>query len=115
MVLNAGEWQAKLSNGQQFRGYYSALLVREGDAVKTMPRPLRLSDPGRGETGLEASGSPRSRRGSSFPRTYHGKKPRRPWRGFLPIQTRGTYFAPIRGRTYRGRTMLGAAPVQHIA
>jgi hypothetical protein len=25
MVFNAGEWQAKLGDGQQFRGYYSAL------------------------------------------------------------------------------------------
>jgi hypothetical protein len=25
MFFNAGEWQAKLGDGQQFRGYYSAL------------------------------------------------------------------------------------------
>ena len=34
MVFNAGEWQAKLSDGKQYHGYYSALLVREGDGVK---------------------------------------------------------------------------------
>jgi len=34
MVFNAGEWKARLGDGQQLRGYYSALLVREGDGVK---------------------------------------------------------------------------------
>jgi hypothetical protein len=34
MVVNAGEWRAKRGDGRQFRGYYSALLVREGDGVK---------------------------------------------------------------------------------
>ena len=33
MVFNAGEWQAKLADGQPLRGYYSALLVREGDGA----------------------------------------------------------------------------------
>jgi ketosteroid isomerase-like protein len=34
MVFNAGEWKAKVGDCQQFRGYYSAPLVREGDRVK---------------------------------------------------------------------------------
>jgi hypothetical protein len=34
MVFNAGEWQAKLGDGQRLHGCYSALLVREGDKVK---------------------------------------------------------------------------------
>jgi hypothetical protein len=33
MVFNAGEWQAKFGD-QMFRGYYFALLVREGDGVE---------------------------------------------------------------------------------
>jgi hypothetical protein len=37
MVFNAGEWQARLGD-QQFHGYYSALLVREGDEVKNFGR-----------------------------------------------------------------------------
>jgi hypothetical protein len=27
MVFNAGEWQAKLGDGQQYPGYYSALFI----------------------------------------------------------------------------------------
>jgi hypothetical protein len=38
MVFNAGEWRAKLSDGQQFRGYYSALLVREGERIENLRR-----------------------------------------------------------------------------
>ncbi len=45
MVFNAGEWQAKLGDGQQFRGYYSALLVREGDGVKIFEETVNLAAP----------------------------------------------------------------------
>jgi ketosteroid isomerase-like protein len=45
MVFNAGEWQAKLGDGQQFRGYYSALLVREGDAVKIYEETVNVATP----------------------------------------------------------------------
>ncbi len=44
MVFNAGEWQAKLGDGQQLRGYYSALLVREGDGVKIFEETGRLRE-----------------------------------------------------------------------
>jgi ketosteroid isomerase-like protein len=45
MVFNAGEWQAKLGNGQQFRGYYSALLVRERDGVKIFEETVNVAAP----------------------------------------------------------------------
>ena len=45
MVFNAGEWQAKLGDGQQFHGYYSALLVREGDAVKIFEETVNVAAP----------------------------------------------------------------------
>ena len=45
MVFNAGEWQARLGDGQQFRGYYSALLVREGDAVKIFEETINVAAP----------------------------------------------------------------------
>jgi ketosteroid isomerase-like protein len=45
MVFNAGEWQAKLGDGQQFRGYYSALLVREGNAVKIFEETVNVAIP----------------------------------------------------------------------
>jgi ketosteroid isomerase-like protein len=45
MVFNAGEWQAKLGDGQQFRGYYSALLVREGDEVKIFQETVNVATP----------------------------------------------------------------------
>src|SRR2546421_12133314 len=45
MVFNAGEWQARLSDGQHFRGYYSALLVREGDAVKIFEETINVAAP----------------------------------------------------------------------
>ena len=45
MVFNAGEWQARLGDGQQFRGYYSALLVREGDAVKIFEETVNVAVP----------------------------------------------------------------------
>ena len=45
MVFNAGEWQAKLGDGQQYRGYYSALLVREGDGVKIFEETVNVAPP----------------------------------------------------------------------
>ncbi len=45
MVFNAGEWQAKLGDGQQYRGYYSALLVREGDGVKIFEETVNVAVP----------------------------------------------------------------------
>jgi hypothetical protein len=45
MVFNAGEWQATLGNGKQFRGYYSALLVREGDGVKIFEETVNVAAP----------------------------------------------------------------------
>jgi ketosteroid isomerase-like protein len=44
MVFNAGEWQARLGD-QQFRGYYSALLVREGDKVKIFEETVNVAAP----------------------------------------------------------------------
>jgi hypothetical protein len=43
MVFNAGEWQAKLGDGQQLRGYYSALLVQEGDGVKIFEETVNIA------------------------------------------------------------------------
>jgi len=43
MVFNAGEWQAKLGDGQQLRGYYSALLVHEGDGVKIFEETVNVA------------------------------------------------------------------------
>jgi ketosteroid isomerase-like protein len=45
MVFNAGEWQAELSNGQPFRGYYSALLIREGDQVRIFEETVTVAAP----------------------------------------------------------------------
>jgi hypothetical protein len=45
LVFNAGEWKAKLGDGQQFRGYYSALLVREGDGVKIFEETVNVAAP----------------------------------------------------------------------
>jgi hypothetical protein len=45
MVFNAGEWRAKLGDGQQPRGYYSALLVREGDGVKIFEETVNVAVP----------------------------------------------------------------------
>jgi ketosteroid isomerase-like protein len=44
MVFNAGEWKAKLGD-QQPHGYYSALLVREGDEVKIFEETVNVSPP----------------------------------------------------------------------
>jgi ketosteroid isomerase-like protein len=43
MVFNAGEWQVKLGDGQQLRGYYSALLVQEGDGVKIFEETVNIA------------------------------------------------------------------------
>jgi len=45
MVFNAGEWRATLGDGQQFRGYYSALLVRKGDGVKIFQETVNVATP----------------------------------------------------------------------
>jgi hypothetical protein len=45
MVFNAGEWQAKLGDGQQFRGCYSTLLVLEGDGVKIFEERVNVAVP----------------------------------------------------------------------
>jgi ketosteroid isomerase-like protein len=45
MVFNAGEWQATLGSGQHLRGYYSALLVREGDGVKIFEETVSVATP----------------------------------------------------------------------
>jgi ketosteroid isomerase-like protein len=45
MIFNAGEWQAKLGDGHQLRGYYSALLVREGDTVKIFEETVNVAIP----------------------------------------------------------------------
>jgi ketosteroid isomerase-like protein len=45
MVFNAGEWQAKLGDNKQYHGYYSALLVREGDAVKIFEETTNVAVP----------------------------------------------------------------------
>ena len=44
MVFDAGEWQAKLGD-QQLRGYYSALLVREGEGVKIFEETVNVAAP----------------------------------------------------------------------
>jgi hypothetical protein len=45
MVFNAGEWQARLSDGKQYHGYYSALLVREGNVVKIFEETTNVAVP----------------------------------------------------------------------
>jgi ketosteroid isomerase-like protein len=45
MVFNAGEWQAKLGDGKQYHGYYSALLVREGAGVKILEETTNIAAP----------------------------------------------------------------------
>lgn len=44
MVFNAGEWKAKLGD-QSYHGYYSALLVREGDQVKILEETVNVAVP----------------------------------------------------------------------
>lgn len=43
-VFNAGEWQAKLG-AQAFHGYYSAILVREGNQAKIMEETVTIAAP----------------------------------------------------------------------
>jgi ketosteroid isomerase-like protein len=43
-VLNAGEWQAKLGD-KSFHGYYTAILVREGDQAKIMEETVTIAAP----------------------------------------------------------------------
>ena len=45
MVFNAGEWKATLGDGKQYHGYYSALLVREGDGVKIFEETTNVAVP----------------------------------------------------------------------
>jgi ketosteroid isomerase-like protein len=45
MVFNAGEWRATLGDGKQYHGYYSALLIREGDAVKIFEETTNVAAP----------------------------------------------------------------------
>ena len=45
MVFNAGEWQARLSDGKQYHGYYSVLLIREGDVVKIVEETTSVAVP----------------------------------------------------------------------
>jgi hypothetical protein len=45
MVFNAGEWQARLSDSKQYHGYYSALLIREGDVVKIFEETTNVAVP----------------------------------------------------------------------
>ena len=45
MVFNAGEWHATLGNGKKYHGYYSALLVREGDDVKIFEETTNVAVP----------------------------------------------------------------------
>ena len=44
IIYNAGEWRAKLGD-QQYQGYYSALLVREGDEVKILEETVNVAAP----------------------------------------------------------------------
>jgi ketosteroid isomerase-like protein len=43
-VFNAGEWQAKLGD-QPLRGYYTAILTREGDQAKIMEETVTIAAP----------------------------------------------------------------------
>ena len=45
MVFNAGECQARLSDGKQYHSYYSALLIREGDVVKIFEETTNVAVP----------------------------------------------------------------------
>ncbi|KIZ43303.1 MULTISPECIES: nuclear transport factor 2 family protein [Rhodopseudomonas] len=42
VVFNAGEWRAKLGE-QPYRGYYSALLIRNGDSVEIMEETVNVA------------------------------------------------------------------------
>jgi ketosteroid isomerase-like protein len=43
-VFNVGEWQAKLGD-RPFHGYYTAILVREGDQAKIMEETVTVASP----------------------------------------------------------------------
>jgi ketosteroid isomerase-like protein len=43
-VFNAGEWQAKVGD-KSFRGYYTAILVREGDQARIMEETVTIAAP----------------------------------------------------------------------
>ncbi|WP_426441364.1 nuclear transport factor 2 family protein [Bradyrhizobium genosp. P] len=43
-VFNAGRWQAKLGD-QSFHGYYTAIVVREGDQPKIMEETVTVATP----------------------------------------------------------------------
>lgn len=43
-ILNVGEWQAKLADNP-IRGYYTAILGREGDQVKILEETVTVSAP----------------------------------------------------------------------
>lgn len=44
-VGNAGEWRAKLGD-QPLRGYYTAIIVRDGDQAKIMEETVTIAAPG---------------------------------------------------------------------
>lgn len=44
IIYNAGEWRAKLGD-QQYQGYYSAILVRDGDEVKILEETVNVAAP----------------------------------------------------------------------
>jgi hypothetical protein len=45
MVFDAGEWQAKLGDGQQFRGLLFGALVRKADGVKIFEETVSIASP----------------------------------------------------------------------
>jgi ketosteroid isomerase-like protein len=44
IIYNAGEWRAKLGD-QQYQGFYSALLVRDGNEVKILEETVNVAAP----------------------------------------------------------------------
>jgi ketosteroid isomerase-like protein len=44
-VFNAGEWQAKLAD-RPLHGYYTAIIVRDGDSAKIMEETVTVAAPG---------------------------------------------------------------------
>jgi ketosteroid isomerase-like protein len=44
-VFNAGEWRAKLGD-QPLHGYYTAIIVRDGDQAKIMEETVTIAAPG---------------------------------------------------------------------
>jgi ketosteroid isomerase-like protein len=44
IIYNAGEWRAKLGD-QQYQGFYSALLVRDGDEVTILEETVNVAAP----------------------------------------------------------------------